>query len=46
MQLEEKNIQDIKKKMTRKTQRQTVMKIIYQMSITGDYSKVDNIYVD
>ncbi len=46
MQLEEKNIQDMKKKMTRKTQRQTVMKIIYQMSITGDYSKVDNIYVD
>ncbi|MGP1410553.1 MAG: transcription antitermination factor NusB [Peptoanaerobacter stomatis] len=46
MQLEEKNIQDIKKKMTRKTQRQIVMKIIYQMSITGDYSKVDNIYVD
>ena len=46
MQLEEKKIQDIKKKMTRKTQRQTVMKIIYQMSITGDYSKVDNIYVD
>ncbi|EHL17639.1 transcription antitermination factor NusB [Peptoanaerobacter stomatis] len=46
MQLEEKNIQDMKKKMTRKTQRQIVMKIIYQMSITGDYSKVDNIYVD
>ena len=46
MQLEEKNIQDMKKKMTRKTQRQIVMKIIYQMSITGDYSKVENIYVD